>query len=563
LLGIGSSTRSSPEPDSECGVVCASANEGFSANGGKVRSAPAFVPVLLGPPNRRSMVRSFSVSVVLHAFLIYAGGSYLRFAGEIERVEQRQWRTRVVELALPYDLVRHEHVEYPRPRFVARPNAEAPRRVAPVPGMLREAAPAPPPTVVATRKFEPPAAKRRTAEVPDVLLQPDTMVVPSVDRLAVPSVVILNKVLAAQRQFIRPPPRQRVQTLPEQPVLDAPMPLVGDAAVAAAKTTPLDRIPVLPVPSGVPSTVSGDSGKQVPATVATVSGSGTDGVALISLPSRPIPYTQSFKVPGVSIAGTPSGTAGGTSPTGSSDQRNTVAGTAASDEGTGPVKAGAGIARAGGSGSFANSTAGGTGGSGTDSGTTGGSGPGQGEAGTPGVSPESPIPGSVTGSPELVRMVRPADGKQDFVVTQVASSIPGSADLLTGRPVYSVYIPVGVGRDWILQYCVPSQRPEPAQARTRNTVVLELKPANPVAAPYAFLIFRPGLRFKPGVRYAFVHGFINEKGRFEGLKEAGANALEEVDSVIRALGNWEFRPASRDGAAISVEVLICIPRGSA
>lgn len=517
------------------------------------KDADLIAPFYLTPVNRRSMVPAFSISLVLHLVLVYVGGSYLRFVREMDRVEQRQWRTRVVELATPYDLLRHERIEHPRPRFVTKPSPEMPERTAPLPAVARETVLQAVQNLLPRRQFEPPAAKRRQAEVADVLLQPDTPIVSSVDHLAVPSVVILNKVLAGQRQFVRPPPRERVQTLPEQPVLDAAAPMLGDSAIAATKLNPLDRIPVLPVPSGVPSTVSGSSGKQAQATVASVSGAGSDGVALISLPSRPVPYTPSFSVPAVSVLGGASGGAGGTAHTAVSVEGSARSGMGMpSAPGSSTAAGGTGTADVAGR-SGAGKATGGTAAAGSANG------PGEPGAGLAAGGPR--VPDGVIGAPELVRILRPLDGKQDFVVTQVASSIPGSAGLLTGRPVYTVYVPVGSGKEWILQYCVPSQKTD-APAR-RNTVVLELKPANPVAAPYAFVLFRPGLHFKSGARYAFVHGFINERGRFEGLKETGQTALEEVDSVLRALGQWEFRPASRDGVPISVEVLICIPSGVA
>jgi hypothetical protein len=35
--------------------------------------------------------------------------------------------------------------------------------------------------------------------------------------------------------------------------------------------------------------------------------------------------------------------------------------------------------------------------------------------------------------------------------------------------------------------------------------------------------------------------------------------LQEVATVLKALGEWEFRPALKDGVATAVEVLLCIP----
>jgi hypothetical protein len=150
----------------------------------------------------------------------------------------------------------------------------------------------------------------------------------------------------------------------------------------------------------------------------------------------------------------------------------------------------------------------------------------------------------------------------DVVITQSNSYIPGSANLLTGRPVYTVYVPVDSGKEWVMQYCIPAGSGD-GRAAARNGNVLQLGSVSPLIAPYAFAIFRPAVRLKPGVRYAFLHGFINVAGRFADLKEVGDVNLDNGEAVVRAVKGWEFEPASKDGVPVGVEVLICIPRGSA
>jgi hypothetical protein len=80
----------------------------------------------------------------------------------------------------------------------------------------------------------------------------------------------------------------------------------------------------------------------------------------------------------------------------------------------------------------------------------------------------------------------------------------------------------------------------------------------PLTAPYAYSILRPNIRFQPGARYTFIHGFVNPSGRFEHLAAVGDPSLEDTPEVLKTLLQWEFRPASKDGVPTLVEILLCI-----
>jgi len=161
--------------------------------------------------------------------------------------------------------------------------------------------------------------------------------------------------------------------------------------------------------------------------------------------------------------------------------------------------------------------------------------------------------------PQPVRVTLPHDGKYEVTVTQNAGIVPGSAYFLSGRPVYSVYIHAGDKRDWILQYCLPAGS-QPAPPRRASTVVTLGPSPAPLAAPFAFVMLRPAVAFAaPDIRYAMVHGFVNENGRLEKLAEVGDRAIKNMQEVMDALAGWEFRPATKDGVAAAVEILLCIP----
>jgi hypothetical protein len=155
-------------------------------------------------------------------------------------------------------------------------------------------------------------------------------------------------------------------------------------------------------------------------------------------------------------------------------------------------------------------------------------------------------------------MIRADTGQNDAVVMQADMSIPGSHGLLACKPVYSVYVPLAGGTEWILQYCLPNDRF--AGSAAPNGPVITLEAAPEIAAPFAQRTFRPDVSFRVPVRYAFIHGYINVGGKFESLTEAGIQALDEATQVLQAISRWEFRPVMADGHSIRVEALLCIPK---
>jgi hypothetical protein len=156
------------------------------------------------------------------------------------------------------------------------------------------------------------------------------------------------------------------------------------------------------------------------------------------------------------------------------------------------------------------------------------------------------------------RLIRPQSGTYEVAIVQSSGVVPGSNGLLKGKPVYSVYIPVGTGKEWILQYCLPADDAQPA-ARSQ---VVQLGNITPITAPYAFSIIGPTIQFRAGARYAFIHGFVNASGRFEHLAEASDQEIENIAAVLESLGQWEFRPATKDGVPAMVEILLCIPNAA-
>jgi hypothetical protein len=140
----------------------------------------------------------------------------------------------------------------------------------------------------------------------------------------------------------------------------------------------------------------------------------------------------------------------------------------------------------------------------------------------------------------------PKDGQFGVVVvgTSLADQYPEIAGIWNGRLVYTVYLHVGTGKSWILQYSMPVA----AQA------------AGKPEAPYPYDIVRP--HFDPDDYTAdalLVHGFVNIAGHFDHLALAFPQDFTKAKLLLGALQQWQFRPARQNGQVAAVEVLLIIP----
>jgi hypothetical protein len=145
----------------------------------------------------------------------------------------------------------------------------------------------------------------------------------------------------------------------------------------------------------------------------------------------------------------------------------------------------------------------------------------------------------------------PHDGQFGVVVvgSSLADQYPDIVNVWSGRLVYTVYLHVGSGKNWILQYSIPRT----ADAAVAGSVT---RPE----PPWPYDISRPDL---PPADYnsdaILVHGFVNLAGRFEKLAIAFPTEFAQAKFVLNALQQWKFRPARQDGQLAAVEVLLIIP----
>jgi len=171
--------------------------------------------------------------------------------------------------------------------------------------------------------------------------------------------------------------------------------------------------------------------------------------------------------------------------------------------------------------------------------------------GTPGPAADAtpgPDLGSLVGGP-VTHIHLAKDGQFGFVVVgaSIAEQYPETVGLWGGRLVYTVYVHMGSGKPWILQYALPSA----ALAAANN--------ARP-DAPWPFDIVQPHLDPADYTSDALmVHGFVNAAGRFDHLAVVFPSDFAKAKFLLSALQQWQFRPGRQNGQVAAIEVLLIIP----
>jgi hypothetical protein len=429
------------------------------------------------------------------------------------------------------------------------------------------ALPAPPLPEREFREFRMPPVRAARA-VKQTLVQMDLP--PTVDlhqQLRVPLIVMLasTRHRVAPKPFLAPPQRKNTMEVPSHVALEMRPPVLDIRPGYAKSPDVLKTVnPRLPAPVGAVAPVASTREPVEPKpAAATVTGNATGETSnIISLPDRPIPAASAIVLPPLNQVsardsasgkeGAGEGGGGTTASVASSSASSSASSNASGNPAASRVPAaGVGTDHAGVSAGSATKAAAGAsaGSSGNVAVIGGGSGPANGALSTS-------APAHAAGP---TRLIRPQTGTYEVAIVQSSGVVPGSNGLLKGKPVYSVYIPVGAGKEWILQYCLPV---DDAAAPAARSQVVQLGNITPITAPYAFSIIGPAIQFRAGARYAFIHGFVNASGRFEHLAEASDQEIENIAAVLESLGQWEFRPATKDGVPAMVEILLCIPNAA-
>jgi hypothetical protein len=154
------------------------------------------------------------------------------------------------------------------------------------------------------------------------------------------------------------------------------------------------------------------------------------------------------------------------------------------------------------------------------------------------------------GTASVTELRQPMDGQFGAVVVgaSIAEKYPETMQLWAGRLAYTVYLHVGLEKNWILQYAV---------IRDASSVHAD---ATQPHAPWPYLMERPTLAAGDFNSDAvMVHGLLNTSGHFERLAVVFPTDFSQAKFVLSALQQWRFRPALQDGKIIAVEVLLIIP----
>ena len=389
--------------------------------------------------------------------------------------------------------------------------------------------------------------------------------------IPLPTVILWTETIAAppmRKPFVAPQIKEipkAVQHLPKAPVLQRPN-LETNVAELNMASTVFSDTPHLQQPPGIAPPVAHagqEPAKEIPK-LRVADSSQPSAANIVSLPINPTQTSNLLVLPPVNqIAPSDTGSSGvstaagvGTEASNSgvgSEGRSLNASSAGSSTGYNRGTGTAPAATTGGNGSAASSgpgiqpgsgnTGGGSGERATGTGSAGSAGSGPGTIGTTGV------PADMAG---ITRITLPKDGKFGVVVLGSAGSTPypESVGALSGKVVYTVYMKVGLRKSWILQYCLP--------AATHQNVVNGTSSAG-LAAPWPFLIMRPDQLADSDTDYIIVHGILNAAGQFDQLAMVFPAELDKKNLLLNSLKLWAFRPASRDGVPVAVEVLLIIP----
>lgn len=171
-----------------------------------------------------------------------------------------------------------------------------------------------------------------------------------------------------------------------------------------------------------------------------------------------------------------------------------------------------------------------------------------------GGSNPSQAPGPITSRADernIVRVHRPRDGQFGVVVvgSALTEDYPEAKELWGGRLVYTVYLHIGTGKNWILQYSLP-----------RSAETASSGSATRPEPPWPYELARPAPSAEDlDADTVMIHGYVTVDGRFDKTSVIFPAAIPHAKALLDDLDLWLFRPAHQNGQPTSVEVLLIIP----
>jgi hypothetical protein len=468
------------------------------------------IPRFLLPETPRQISAPVVGSVVLHVFLcawIYVG---FKNVPRLTAPAPHRFTVRILNVPPPDPLP-------PVPPAVAQAAHVLPRVTAPQSAPSDQAA-APMPSVADTLA--------KLAPKPQILIQPDAPSELLIKPVPVP-LALRWTAPALPVKVITPAPTQKSIVATLRPTIEPPNHELkpsdlrmtsNNSARALLALPPSTTSPIVvrgPDPAKrIPETSSAKTQQPTPAQIMSLSDvrmqPGPTPIPLANAPARPLPSTSLGNSAVVTSATNPTGQGAGQQPgSGAAKGRAGEGDKAATSSLPGPQTAA------------------------VDGPATAGSNIGAGS--TPGF--------------QTTAIHLPRDGQFGIVVvgSSLAEQYPETISLWAGRLVYTVYLHLGHGKAWIMQYSLPAN----STAAAGNTVRPE--------APWPYDLVEPHLDPDENVDAVMVHGFVNLAGRFERLNVVFPAQLPAAKFILSALQQWQFRPARQNGQLAPVEVLLIIP----
>lgn len=464
------------------------------------------------PPQRESAPSGYVVSIALHVFIF----AVILASVHKVRVVEKEFVNRKGAVRLLNMRVSDASARWYPPTNMLRHSAAAARHAASASGSTGQSKIPQAPRISANFATKRPAPQ--TLIQPEV--PPDQQLLP---KIPMPQALVWTSGEIKKQKIVTPKP-QPAGEVHVKPSLARPNTELNPAEVSLS-TIPFETKAPMPVPGRTtPVKVNGPTpAKQIPQTASIE----TEQVS----PARVISLSDQKLVDGTAALAVVNQVAQADSE-GSPTLGQAANGTQTGIDKTGSGEAGAGAGRGPGDA-----------GNGVDRGVAKNGGTGAGSAEGSSIAGTDNIPSEAMGD-EHIKL--PPTGKFGMVVVgaEPEEDYPETAGLWTGRMVYTVYLQTDTSQNWILQYSLLRSLQQKSEEKRRPD------------APYPFDMMRPNLISQDVV---LVHGFVNESGRFEKLSIAYPPAYAQSALLLRALKQWEFRPAMNEGQPTMVEVLLIIP----
>lgn len=151
----------------------------------------------------------------------------------------------------------------------------------------------------------------------------------------------------------------------------------------------------------------------------------------------------------------------------------------------------------------------------------------------------------------------PPGGAFDVVIVESTpgSTIPEAERLLTGRPVHTVFLDLGTGQDWTLQYALPGSGLDSGQ----TGMVVTLRPQPKLDAPFIQRAVVPAPKVVRSTLPSLFQGWLGANGRLVSLRPVLDAAYAQLPDLLPYLEQWQFRPVKVDGTPTQVQVLLLAP----